>query len=118
MIQEQKWHDMTRIIVTDEENHGTVQVEIAKDGFKGTRIEGAADALVYNLWVDKPFRKKGVARRLMEAAENEARKRGCKTMCLEWSDYDSERWVERWYERFGYMEKKFGRHSALMVKEL
>lgn len=116
MIQEQHWLSCDRILVTDEEHHGSVMVDIMKD--PNTKEQLHADALLWALWVDKPYRKQGVARQLIEAAEREAKARGCQTMALEWDDREAESWTAYWYERIGYETKEFDRHSALKVKQL
>ena len=118
MIQEQHWSNTTtRVLITDEEHHGAVIVDILLNDPKNQE-HFCADALMWSLWVDEPFRGHEVGTHLIEAAEREARGRGCKTMALEWFLAESERWVAHWYSRLGYDEKTFGRTYALMVKEL
>lgn len=114
----QQWYQEHRILIVDGIHRSSVQVSIPDKNADDNRIEGKADALIYALWVDEPYRKQGVARKLLETAEREAKKMGCKTVCLEWDRRESDEWVLRWYERLGYNEKEFGRHSSLLVKEL
>lgn len=116
MIQEQKWGDFTRVLVVDEENHGSVIVKIPHSD--ELKAESSADAILYALYVDEPYRHKGVAKQLMEMAEAKARNMHCKTIALEWDRREAEQWVFNFYERSGYVEKEFGRYNALMVKEL
>ena len=49
MIQKQTWKDEIRILITDEENLGSVQISIP---LYVSDIFGKADALIYALWVD------------------------------------------------------------------
>ena len=49
MIQKQTWKDEIRILITDEENHGSVQISIP---LYVSDIFGKADALIYALFVD------------------------------------------------------------------
>lgn len=49
MIQKQTWNDEIRILLTDEENLGSVQVLIP---LYVSDIFGKADALIYALFVD------------------------------------------------------------------
>ena len=84
MIQIQDWEQSQKIIVVDENHHGTVQVEVPKPGPYKDEYYQYADCAIYNLWVDEQFRKQGSARLLMEAAEQEAKKLGCKSVQLEW----------------------------------
>lgn len=117
MTQIQHWQSCDRVLVTDEEHHGSVQVDIFSD--KATRERFHADALIWSLWVDEFHRRQGVARGLLEAAEKAARGQGCKSVCLEWDARESKEWTLQWYRRQGYDEREFtpGR-SSLLVKEL
>ncbi len=118
MIQKQHWFDIDRIIVTDEANNASVQLDIFhKDDEKRHEVF-KADCLLWALWVSNPFRGQGVAKRLMEVAERYAITFGCESVALEYDRRDSEPWVFRWYERLGYEEKEFGRYNTLMVKQL
>lgn len=112
MIQEQKWDDYTMFLIVDEERHGSIMLEIPIEP------RSSADAYLYNLYVDEPYRRMGVAKQLMETAENEARNRHCKTIALEWDRDEEKRWLLNFYEQSGYVEKIFGVHKTFMVKEL
>lgn len=117
-ILHQKWYQEHRILIVYGIHYSSVQVSIPDKNADDNRIEGKADALIYALWVDEPYRKQGVARKLLETAEREAKKMGCKTVCLEWDRRESEEWTLRWYERLGYNEKEIWRYSSLLVKDL
>lgn len=82
MIQIQQWYDAKRILVVDERHHGSVQVCIPAPDYEDSKISGKADALIYAIWVDEPYRRQGSARLMLEAAEHEAKKLGCKSVCL------------------------------------
>lgn len=119
MIQQQHWYGVDRILITDEEHNASVQLDIFQQGKDEGRFEEyQADCLVWALWVSKGNRKKGVATRLLEAAEKRAASHGCKSIALTHDNRDTPEWVMRWYERRGYKEKAFGRHTSLMVKQL
>ena len=118
MIQIQTWMDSRRILVVDELGHGSVQVCIPNADVEDNRFQGKADALVYALWTDEKFRGRGVARRLLEAAEREARSLGCRSICLEWDGREADGWTFGWYERLGYEEMEFSFRYSLMVKKL
>ncbi len=121
-IQHQHWEGTCdRILIVDVRGHGTVQVDILPEGME----KFWADAHLWALWVDEgkdarnePYRHQGEATALMMVAEKEAKKKGCKSIFLEWSLKKSPRWVHSWYERLGYEDKEFGKDCALMVKEL
>ena len=55
MIQHQHWEDSIRILVTDEQHHGSIQVFIPHRT-EDKPLDGAADALIYSLWVDEAHR--------------------------------------------------------------
>lgn len=80
MIQKQTWKDEIRILITDEENLGSVQISIP---LYVSDIFGKADALIYSLFVDNNHRKNGVAQRLLQLAEQQAKLNGVKTIGLE-----------------------------------
>lgn len=118
MIQQQQWYMERRILIVDENNHGTVQVSIPESSETDSKIYESADALIYALWVDKPYRCQGVAKKLLETAEREAKRMGCRKVALEWDRRESKEWTLQWYERLGYVEKSFGHHTSLLVKDL
>ena len=119
MIQIQDWKCDKKIVVVDEVNHGTVQVEVPKPGEYKDKYYQHADCAIYNLWVDEKYRKQGSARLLMEAAEQEAKKLGCKSVQLEWDDKGSKHFVLAWYKRLGYRVMARNENGRLLlVKEL
>lgn len=118
-IQEQKWHDFTRLLITEYnpiEILGSVQVEL----YNEPQDDYGTTAYIYALWVDDHNRRMGIAKRLMDAVESEIKKRGHKIVALQWKLQDTPREIFAWYERRGYDEKEFDGHAtwALMVKEL
>lgn len=119
MIQIQDWESSQKIIIVDEINHGTVQVEIPKPGPYKDEYYQYADCAIYNLWIDEKYRKRGTARLLMETAEREAKKLGCKSAQLGWNDKDTEVFVLEWYKRLGYHVKASSENDLLLlVKEI
>ena len=118
MIQIQDWKCDKKIVVVDEVNHGTVQVEVPKPGEYKDKYYQHADCAIYNLWVDEKYRKHGVARLLMETAEKEAKKLGCKSVQLEYGK-ESESFVLQWYKRLGYRVMARNENGRLLlVKKL
>ena len=87
---------------------GVVELAVHKRG------EHEGEALVWNLYVDEPERRKGLARRLMDEARKTAKHLGAHTCALEWSLRESPNWVFDWYCRLGYDEKEFGPGYSLM----
>ena len=113
MIQKQKWKEEIRILITDEENHGSVQISIP---LYVRGIFGKADALIYALFVNNNHRRNGVAQRLLQLAEQQAKLNGVKTIGLEFNKDESDSFVLDWYLRSGY--KPFDGKSSLLIKEL
>lgn len=117
-ILHQQWYQEHRILIVYGIHYSSVQVSIPDKNADDNRIEGKADALIYALWVDEPYRKQGVARKLLETAEREAKKMGCKTVCLEWDWRETPEWVRRWYNRMGYSEQREPNNVWLLTKKL
>ena len=113
MVQKQTWKDEIRILITDEENHGSVQISIP---LCDSDIYGKADALIYALFVDDTHRRKGVAKSLLQFAEQQAKLNGVKIIGLHFIKEESNRFVLDWYLRSGY--KPFDKESNLLIKEL
>lgn len=93
MIQHQYWEDSIRILVTDEQHHGSIQAFI-------------------------PHRGHEVAKHLMEAVEKEIKYCGVQTVAISWDGRDSPLWVLHWYERLGYEEKALGHKCSTLLKRL
>lgn len=113
MIQKQTWKDEIRILITDEEGLGSVQISIP---LYVSDIFGKADALIYALWVGILYRRRGVAKHLLQLAEQQAKLNGVKTIGLEFNKDESDRFVLDWYLRSGY--KSFDKKSNLLIKKL
>lgn len=97
----------------DEENLSSVQIFIP---LYVSDIFGKADALIYALFVDNNYRRKGVAKSLLQLAEQQAKLNGVKTIGLHFVEEESDRFVLDWYLRSGY--KLFDKKSNLLIKKL
>ena len=117
MIQYQHWEDSIRILVTDEQNHGSIQAFIPHRA-EDRPLDGEADALIYSLWVDERHRGHEVAKHLMETVERELKRCGIATVAISWDGRDSPKWVLQWYERLGYEEKALGHQCCTLLKRL
>lgn len=113
MIQYQKWKDEIRILITDEQNYGSVQISIP---LYVSDIYDKADALIYALYVDETHRRHGVAKRLLQLAEQQAKLNKIKTIGLYFVKEESDRFVLKWYLKNGY--KPFDKESNLLIKKL
>lgn len=114
----QQWYKERRALIVDTETLSMVQVAVPDADLDDNRIEGKADALIYSLWVDEFARRRGVGRKLLEMAEREARRMGCKTVCLEWDWRETPEWVRRWYNRMGYSKQREPNNVWLLTKKL
>ena len=90
MIQYQKWKDEIRILITDEQNYGSVQVSIP---CYNSKISGKADALIYALYVDSGYRRKGIATKLLQLAEHQIKLNGLQIAGIEFDKEESDRFV-------------------------
>lgn len=113
MIQKQTWKDDIRILITDEENHGSIQISIP---LYDSDIFGKADALIYALYVDTGYREHGVGSKLLKLAEQQAKLNGVGTIGLNFIKEESESFVLEWYLKNGY--KPFSKESNLLIKKL
>ena len=113
MIQRQIWKDEIRILITDEQNHGSVQISIPR---YECNISGKADALIYALYVDSRYRREGIATKLLRLAERQIKLNGLQIAGIEFDKEESESFVLAWYLKNGY--KPFSKRSKLLIKEL
>ena len=113
MIQKQIWKDEIRILITDEENLGSVQISIP---LYVSDIFGKADALIYALWVNVVHRRNGIAQRLLQLAEQQAKLNGVNIIGLEFNKDESDSFVLDCYLRSGY--KPLDEKSNFLIKEL
>lgn len=118
IIIHQQWYQERRALIIDTENLSMVQVAVPDADSDDNRIEGKAEALIYSLWVDEFARRRGVGRKLLDMAEREARRMGCKIVCLEWDYRETPEWVRRWYNRMGYSEQREPNNVWLLTKKL
>ena len=75
-------------------------------------------AFIHDFSVIPPARKQGIGKELLSLAIEQAKKRGCKAVELNYNSETTPLWVFDWYERNGFDEKEFGGHNSLMRKEL
>ena len=71
---------------------------------------------LYALYVDTACREQGVATKLLQSAEQQAKLNGVQVIGIEYDKEESESFVMDWYLRKGY--KPFSKRSKLLIKEL
>jgi ribosomal protein S18 acetylase RimI-like enzyme len=110
--QRQEWHDVTRyIIYTDE---GTVQLEL----FNHNNTMYGGTAYIYNLWVNEGARRQGIAKALMQRAEDIAKENGHKSVLLCWNKLDTPKAILQWYKSLGYNYNQSDKGVSVMRKWL
>ncbi len=115
MIQTQEWSFGKRVLIVDEQHRGSVIFELPED--KSTI--GGCDGWIYSLWVDEPFRGKGIAKSLLSTAEMVAKEMGCRNVGLSWIRGEAKQWAFDWYKRCGYkVQSSIGCETYLLKKEL
>lgn len=93
-----KWHNVTNYtyLVVNDDNAPVATINAALKG-KGKD----AEYYLWNLHVNEPCRRKGLATDLLTYAIGNAPK-GAK-ITLEWSPMDSDGWILDWYKRMGFV---------------
>ena len=100
-----KWdadNHTTIMVMIDGKPVGTCMVDHCNKG------EHKGQALLWNLQVQKRYRRKGIGYALLDKAIQCAEEKGCSEIRLVWRSVDSPEWVLRWYERKGFDECAFG----------
>lgn len=96
IIQNQDWSNYNRYFIIHK--HGSVCLDLypeKQESFGGT-------AYIWNLFVSKESRHKGIGKMLLDKAELLARQAGHKAVVMEWDSKDTAREILDWYLRSGY----------------
>lgn len=109
-VQKQNWNEFVRYFISCE--HGIVIVDLHDNP-----VCAGCRAYLWNLWVDEPYRRKGIATRLLRKAEEIILDSGYDSLSLMW-EWPTPQWVFDWYTKNGFEEKEFGGKCANMVKIL
>ena len=107
--------NVTRLTIVTDGGEGKVQVDLPND--KENRF-GERTALIWDLYVHPDYRRRGIAKELMQYALKRAKEHGFNTATLEWELEDTPRHIAWWYGSLGFDEKEFSDSYALMVKQL
>ena len=92
---------------------GSVQLEI----YPEPREHGIR-AYLFRLWVIEECRRQGIAKALLDKAEELARSEGVDAVYLQWDEWDTPRWMLDHYVARGYEEVAFGPNNALLKLRL
>lgn len=117
MIQKQYLKDEIRILITDEQNHGSIQISIP---YYDSDILDKADALIYALFVDEGYRRNNVGKQLLKLAEQQTKLNDVNIIGIEFDKEESESFVLDWYLREGYKPFYFinDNENNLLIKRL
>lgn len=113
-IQRQPWKHFERIIFFSPS--GSVQLDLYPEHNHRT----GGTAFIYALYVEPWARRTGIARMLMDEAEEFARKEGHGSVSLEWLSEDTPVEIKEWYERRGYVCTYYDKETkyAFLKKKL
>lgn len=111
-IQKQTWQRLTLYLLTTE--GASVQLEIYPEP-EGKFKE---QAYICKLWVEPEYRRKGIAKALLNTAEALARRNGMEAVFLDWYEPDTPRWMLDHYIERGYDDVAFADDNALLKKIL
>ncbi len=109
-IQEQVWSTNNRYIIMH--RHGSIQVQLFKE-----EQEDGIKAYAHNLYVDLNYRCKGIAKLLLEMAENITKNHGYDKIGINWDINDTPREILDWYKRCGYEEIGHFRHESCTLEK-
>ena len=71
------------------------------------------------LWVEEKFQKKGYGTKLLDAAELEAIKNGCKFLTVDTWDFQAEEfYLKNGYERIGEVKNYWLGHSKISLRKI
>lgn len=111
-IQKQTWKRVTIYLLTTEGASAQLEIYPEPSGDEDVR------AYICKLWVEPKYRRKGLAKVLLDTAEELARREGMEAVSLEWYEPDTPRWMLDYYMERGYDEVAFCRGYALLKKVL
>ncbi len=106
-VQKQIWSTYIKYFIFDT-NGGSIQLNLYSE-----KQDFGSTACIYALWVDENQRRKGIAKRLLDKAENIARQERHKDIVLDYEHKDTPVEIFDWYKRCGYKVE-----FAQMKKEL
>lgn len=108
-VQEQTWHYGRRFLITTE--GASVHLEIYDEPLDEYQVQ----AYIGALWVEEPYRRNGLARKLLRKAEEIAKAEGMSCVFLEWRKVCTLSEIARWYEREGYDDVAFDNHGTYVL---
>ena len=110
----QNWKDYKRVIVVSVE--GSVFVDLYQQPLYDFDITIKSE--IWALYVGESFRNKGIAKQLLQYAENIIKQFGESCVALVWNN-STPLWVLEWYKKSGYKFcKSLNDVDTLLIKEI
>ena len=113
-VQKQRWHDFTNYLILEADGQGSVQLEI----YDTPRSQFKVQAYICRLFVEPEARRRGIAYRLMMAAEATAKTLGHDVIFLEWREGEASKEILDWYRCLGYEDWGGNEEQILLKKSL
>lgn len=110
----QNWKDYKRVIVVSDK--GSVFVDLYQQPLYD--FDTAIKSEIWALYVGESFRNKGIAKQLLQYAENIVKQFGESCVALVWNN-STPLWVLEWYKKSGYKVCQYLNDTeALLIKEI
>ena len=110
----QNWETYKRAIVVSDE--GSVFVDLYKQPIYD--ISDLVKCIIWGLFVEEPFRNNGVAKQLMQYAENIIKQSGESLVAVIYEN-TAPLWVLEWYIKSGYeFRQRLSDTDALLIKKI
>ena len=110
----QNWKDYKRVIVVSVE--GSVFVDLYQQPLYD--FDTTIKSEIWALYVGESFRNKGIAKQLLQYAENIVKQFGESCVALVWNN-STPLWVLEWYKKSGYKFCRLLNHvDTLLIKEI
>ena len=111
----QNWKDYKRVIVVSDK--GSVFVYLYQQPLYYA-FDTPVRSEIWSLFVGESFRNKGIAKQLLQYAENIVKQFGESCVALVWNN-STLLWVLKWYKKSGYkLCKSLNYVDTLLVKEI
>ena len=110
----QDWKSYKRIIIVSDK--GSVFIDISQKSLYN--FCNSVKSEIWGLFVEETFRNKGIAKKLMQYAENIIRQFKESYIAIVWNN-STPLWVLEWYKKSGYKFCKYLNNTdTLLIKEI
>ena len=110
----QDWKSYKRIIIVSDK--GSVFIDISQQSLY--TLCNSVKSEIWGLFVEEPFRNKGIAKKLIQYAENIIKQFKESYIAIVWNN-STPLWVLEWYKKIGYKFCKYLNNTdILLIKEI